>query len=256
MIDGQVQPGQAERRDQHGHRHLGVAARPAGHHQAVHRAHEEDGQHHDRRRRRRVPGPAADDRDAVRARPGQAEVDPLADDLEEEQGAQEDQKVPPAPEDHGQQHHRQPQRGDPPAAAGRLDALGEIGQPGRPHLREQAQEPGIGPVIEPEPRGVRREHEGAGHDQDRQHEPGRGADRERMRQRRRRAGRTPLPGGPLGRGGPRRHGALCVLAHRAQLPGINWPQAPRHPVSTPYVGSPSIMRSSIRINQPSADTAG
>ena len=77
VIDGQVQPGQAERRDQHGHRRLGVAARPARHHQAVHRAHEEDGQHHDRRRRRRVPAPAADDRDAVRARPGQAEVDPL-----------------------------------------------------------------------------------------------------------------------------------------------------------------------------------
>jgi len=26
VIDGQVQPGQAERRDQHGHRYLGVAA--------------------------------------------------------------------------------------------------------------------------------------------------------------------------------------------------------------------------------------
>ena len=237
VINGQVQPGQAERRDQHGHRRLGVAARPAGHHQAVHRAHQEDGQHHDRRRGRRVPAPAADDRDAVRARPGQAEVDPLADDLEEEQGAQENQKVPPAPEDHGQHHHRQPHRGDPPAAAGRLDPLGEIGQPGRPHLREQAQEPGIGPVIEPEPRGVRREQEGAGHDQDRQHKPGRGADRERMRQGRGRAGRAPLAGGPRSRPGrrpaqtavparrrsrPRRRlGTLRVLAHGAPPPGIS-----------------------------------
>ena len=62
VIDGQVQPGKAERRDQHGHRHLGVAARPPRHYQAVHRAHQEDGQHHDRRRRRGVPAPAADDR--------------------------------------------------------------------------------------------------------------------------------------------------------------------------------------------------
>src|SRR6266568_3433132 len=112
-------------------------------------------------------------------RPGQAGVDPHADDLEEEQGAQEDQQVPPAPEDHGQRHHRQPDHGDPPAAAGRLDPPGEIGQPGRPHLREHAQAPGVGPVSEPEPRGVRRDQEGAGHDHDRQHQPGRGADRER-----------------------------------------------------------------------------
>src|SRR6266702_3688010 len=162
-------------------------------------------------------------------RPGQAGVDPHADDLEEEQGAQEDQQVPPAPEDHGQRHHRQPDHGDPPAAAGRLDPPGEIGQPGRPHLREQAQAPGVGPVSEPEPRGVRRDQEGAGHDHDRQHQPGRGADRERMRQGRRRAGGAPPAGRSMRRDaagrGARRNGVLGVLAHRARPPGAVTPRA-------------------------------
>ena len=221
VIDGQVQPGQAEHRDQHGHGRLGVSARPAGHHQAVHRAHEEDRQHGDRRRRRRVPAPAADDRDAVRARPGQAKVDPLPHDLEEEQAAQEDQQVPPAPEDHGQRDHRQAHRSDPPAAAGRLDSAGQAGQPRRPRIRELAQEPGVGPVVVPEPWRVLGEQEGAGHDHDSQHEPGRGAEPEWMRQRWRRAGRTPLPGsaraGPGGAAGASVCSVFSLTGHPAFL---------------------------------------
>ena len=115
VIDGQVQPGQAEDGEHHGHGGLGVGARAARHHQAVHRAHEEEREHDDRRRRRRVPAPAVDDGHAIGTRPGQGEVDPLPDYHQEEQAAQEDQQVPPAPEDHRQRDHRQPHPGDPPA---------------------------------------------------------------------------------------------------------------------------------------------
>ena len=219
VIDGQVQPGQAEDGEHHGHGGLGVGARAARHRQAVHRAHEEDREHADRRRRRRVPAPAVDDGHAVGTRPGQAVVDPLPDYLQEEQAAHEDQQVPPAPEDHRQRDHRQPHHGDPPARAGLLDPAGQAGQPGRPRIREPAQQPGVGPVVEPEPRGVLGKQESAGHDRDSEQEPRRGRDPERMRQGRRRTGRTPLAAGSLGRSGPRRdgrrHGALCVLAHRA-----------------------------------------
>ena len=230
VIDGQVQPGQAEDGEHHGHGGLGVGARAARHHQAVHRAHEEDREHDDRRRRRRVPAPAVDDGHAVGTRPGQAEVDPLPDYHQEEQAAQEDQQVPPAPEDHRQRDHRQPHPGDPPARAGLLDPAGQAGQPGRPRIREPAQQPGVGPVVEPEPRGVLGKQEGAGHDRDSEQEPRRGRDAERMRQGRRRTGRTPLAGGSLGRSGPRRdgrrHGALCVLAHRAPASWDQLAQAP------------------------------
>ena len=78
-----------------------------------------------------------------------------------------------------------------------LIASGDIGQPGRPHLRDQAQDPGVGPVTQPEPRRLLREQERAGHDDDREEQPRRGADRDRMWQRRGRAGRAALAACPL-----------------------------------------------------------
>ena len=145
VIDGQVQAGQAEQGNQHGRRDLAVGARAARNDQAVHRRHGEDRDRGDRDRRCRVSAPAADDKHAVRARPGQAEVDQHApDDLEEEQAAQEDRQVPPAPEDHDQDHDRHPERGGPPAAAGRVDPVGHIGQPRRAHIGQPQQHPGVG----------------------------------------------------------------------------------------------------------------
>src|SRR5262249_14803491 len=107
VVDRQVHPGQAGHGDDHGNHDLGVGAGAARHNEAVHRTHENSGQLENRDGRRRVPGPAADDGDAVRPRPRQAAINPLADYNQEEVAAEKDQQVPPAPEDHGQHHHRQ-----------------------------------------------------------------------------------------------------------------------------------------------------
>ena len=156
--------------------------------------------------------------------------------LQDNQAADKYQQVPPAPEDHGQRDHRQRERRDPPAGADRVDRAGYVGQPGRPHVGEQAQEPGAGPIPEPEPRRALGEQERADQDDDREQKPRRRADGDRMRQRRGRTGRAalearPMSGGVIGwdgrdghaggrwrriglsgRGG-RGHGPLDVLAH-------------------------------------------
>ena len=227
VIDGQVQPGQAEHGDCHGRRCLGVGARPARYDQAVHRSDEEKRDPGDRNGRCRVSAPAAEDEHAVGARPGQAVVDHLPrEDLQEEQAAQEDRQVPPAPEDHDQHHDRTPEHGDPPAGAGRVDPVGDVGQPRRAHIGQPEQHPGVGLITHPEPGRDPGEQEGEGHDDDREQDPGRGIDGDGMRQRRWCTGRAApqacfVDVSTLGRGGRcrrgpgsrRRRGALCALAH-------------------------------------------
>ena len=75
VIEAQVQAGQAEHGDHGGHRRLGPGAGAARHGQAVDGAHQEDRDDRHRGGNPRVPAPAADDRYAVRARPGQPVVD-------------------------------------------------------------------------------------------------------------------------------------------------------------------------------------
>src|SRR5262249_34882123 len=106
-----------------------------------------------------------------------------------------------------------------------LDRIGELGQPGRPHVREQAQDPGVDLVTQPEPRRLLREQKRASEGDDREQDPGRGGDRNRMRQRPRGTGRAALAGGPLSRRicgkAEADGGALCLLAHGTPcLPGI------------------------------------
>ena len=55
VIDGQVQPGQAEQRDQDRHGHLRVSTGAARHDQAVHGAHQEDREDRHRGRGREYP---------------------------------------------------------------------------------------------------------------------------------------------------------------------------------------------------------
>ena len=76
VIDAQVQAGQAEHGDDRGHRRLGPGTGTARHGQAVDGAQQEDRDDRHRGGHPGVPGPAADDRHAVRARPRQREVDP------------------------------------------------------------------------------------------------------------------------------------------------------------------------------------
>jgi hypothetical protein len=162
VIDTQVQAGQTEHGDYRDHRRLGVGAGAARHGQAVDGAHQEDREDRHRGGHPGVPAPAADDRHAVRAWPGQPEVDRCPGKLQEQHAAQEHQQVPPAPERHRQGDHRQAERGGPPAGARPVDPVGHIGQPRRPYSGQETQHPRACPVIDPEPRRVLGRQEGAG----------------------------------------------------------------------------------------------
>ena len=228
MVNGQVQAGQGQQPDDRSHDGLGIRPSAAGHHQAVHRADEEDGQHGDRRRRSRVPTPVADDRDPEGAWPRYAEVDQPADDLQQEHAAHEHPQVPPAAEGHGQAHRGEPDDGGSPAGAYRVDGGGCAGQPGRPELSESQEQPRISPVPDPMPGRACREGERPDEEDHREDEPHGRADGERVRQRWRCTRRSPLasrslevavPGGAgwgrtLGRDG----GAGCPLAHGTPSP--------------------------------------
>ncbi len=187
MVDAKVQAGEAEQRDEEREAQLRIGPGTARDDEAVCDPHQEDREDRHRGRRRRVTAPAADDRHPVRARPRQAEVNPLPDLLKEEQAAHEHQEVSPSPESHRQGDRRQPEHGDPPAGSGDLDPVGDIGQPRRPYPRQQAKHPGTEPVIKPERRRVLRDQDRAGQHHGRQDQPRRGAGRERVRQRRGRA---------------------------------------------------------------------
>ena len=214
VIEAQVQPGESEHGDHRGHRRLGPGAGAARHGQAVDGAHQED--RHDRHRGGHpgVPGPAADDRHAVRARPGQPEIERLPEKLQEQHAAQEHQQVPPAPECHRQDDQRQAERGGPPAGAGHVDPAGHIGQPRRSYPGQLAQHPGAGPIVDPEPRRVLRGQERAGEDYGYQDQPRRRGDGDRVRQRRRRAGRAALTAARVG-GWARWHCGPAIPGDRA-----------------------------------------
>ena len=192
MIDSQVQASQTEHGDHDGHRRLGAGAGAARHGQAVDGAHQEDRQDRHRGRHPGVPAPAADDRHAVRAWPGQPEVDRCPGKLQEQHASQEHQQVPPAPERHRQGDHRQAEHGGPPAGARPVDPVGHIGQPRRPYPGQETQHPRAGPVINPEPRRVLGRQERAGERHGPKDQPRRCADGDRVRQRRRRTGRAAL----------------------------------------------------------------
>ena len=181
VIDAQVQAGQAEHGDHGGHSRLGVGAGAAGHGQAVDDAHQDDREDRHRGRSPGIPGPAGDDRHAVRAWSGQPLVDPCPGCLEEEQAAHEHQQVPPAPECHDQGNHRQAEHSDPPAGARRLDRVGHIGQPRRPYPRQGAQYPRAGPVIDPQPRRELGGHERTGEDHGHKDQPRARGDGDRSR---------------------------------------------------------------------------
>ena len=199
-----------------------------------------DGQDRQWGRHPRIPGPAADDRHAVRARPGQREVDPRSDELQEEQAAHEHQQVPPAAEDHGQDDHRQTEDGGPPTGTRHVDPVGHIGQPRRSHPRQLAQHPRAGPVINPEPRRVLRGHERTGKNQGRKDQPGGRGHGDRVRQRRRRAGRAALTAALAG-GRARRQGGPAV-------PGGHMPEVAQR--TSPPAGISPRERSQLPATSP------
>ena len=120
-----------------------------------------------------------------------------------EQAAQEHQQVPPAPERYRQHDRRQPDHRGPPAGAGRVDPVGDVGQPRRPGPREKPEHRRVDLIIEPERRGPQRDHDHAGQDDNREDQPGPGGDRDRVRQRRGRTRRAPVARRPP-HGGTRR----------------------------------------------------
>ena len=231
MIDGQVQAGQTEHGDHDGHRRLSVGAGAARHGQAVDDAHQEDRDDRHRGRHPGVPAPAADDRHAVRAWPGQPEVDRCPGNLQEQHASQEHQQVPPAPERHRQGDHRQAEHGGPPAGARPVDPVGHIGQPRRPYPGQETQHPRACPVIDPEPRRVLGRQERAGERHGPKDQPRCCADGDRVRQRRRRTGRaaltTVLMDGrarqQAGRAVPGGHGPDVVTQRASPPAGISSP---------------------------------
>ena len=102
----------------------------------------------------------------------------------------------------------------PQPEPGRVDSVGDVGQPRCPGSREKPEYRRVDLIIEPQRRGPHRDQDHAGQDSNREDQPGPGGDRDRVRQRRGRARRA----------APERHRPHGGARHKARR--ANWRSYP------------------------------